>query len=242
MARYRKKKALYEVMSKSRFKPDHGREGEQQGVQEPGRDESGAARAGVPTPELVSHWRRRPRIVQFIGGRVEFSMPYPLAVALVLGIVLLVLFAYRLGEYSVRAEQGLAVKGTKAVGGEKGTPPLPKGKEPGPGGGAPEKSDVPLITKGDHRIVIQQFHRERDLVEVQRYYLVNGVDTEIEKRGDQYFLLTKETFENPERPGTDGAAAKKRIIEIGAGYKAPPGFDSFAPRLFSDAYGEKIRK
>jgi hypothetical protein len=232
MARYRKKRALYEVMSKSRSRP-----AEEQRAQEPGKDESGAAKPDVPTADWVSQWRKRPRIVQFIGGRVEFSVPYPLAIAVLLGVVLLVLFAYRMGEYGVRVEPEPTLKGPQPVGGN-GTEPGPKVKKPGPSGEGP---DVAPVTKGDHRIVIQQFHRSRDLEEVQRYFLLHKIETVIERRGSQFFLLTKDTYENPGRAGTDGAAALRTIKRIGAGYKAPQGYDSFAPRLFSDAYGEKIK-
>lgn len=235
MARYRRKRALYEVMSKSRSRP-----AEEQRAQEPGKDESGAAKPDVPTADWVSQWRRRPRIVQFIGGRVEFSVPYPLAIAVLLGIVLLVLFAYRMGEYGVRVEQELTPKGPKAIGG-KGTEPGPKVKKTDPGGGTPTRLDVAPVMKGDHRIVIQQFHRSRDLEEVQRYFLLHKIDTVIERRSGQYFLLTKDTYENPGRAGTDGAAALRTIKRIGAGYKAPQGYESFARWLFSDAYGEKIK-
>ena len=101
--------------------------------------------------------------------------------------------------------------------------------------------DVTAKTGGGHRIVIQQFHKKKDLEQVQTYFLGYGIQTIIEQRGPQFLLLTKDTYENPQRAGTDGAAALKRIKEIGAGYEAPSGYESFAPRLFSDAYAEKYK-
>ena len=234
MARYRRKKALYEVMTKT--KPGHGRAADKSGPQESGRAETTVEKSDVP--EWVSRWKRKPRIVQFVGGRIEFSIPYPLAIALLLGIVLVVLLAFRAGEYTGRSQQGLAGGTPKPVRRDDGTPVAKKGMEPDPTGGTLR---VPVGAQGDHRIVIQQFDKERDLQEVQRYFRGYDIETIIEKRGDQYFLLTKNAYDNPHREGTDGEKVLLHIIQIGAGYKAQQGYESFAPRLFSDAYGEKIK-
>ncbi len=242
MARYRRKKALYEVMAKSRPKAGHGRGVEKLRREESGKDESAAEKSAVPTPEWVSRWRRKPRIVQFNAGRIELSMPYQLAIALLLGVVLLVLFAYRAGEYSARAGQGSRPQGPGTARSGEETTPLATPKKPDPTTGAPKQPGVSAKTQGDHRIVIKQFERSRDLEHVQRYFLANGIETVIEKRGAQYFLLTKDAYENPKQAGTDGAAVLKTIKQIGAGYKAPQGYESFARRLFSDAYGERIKK
>ena len=71
----------------------------------------------------------------------------------------------------------------------------------------------------------------------------NGLtyETEIRKIGGRFYLLTKEKYENPNNPGTDGYAARMRIIELGAGYVSPPGHDSFGAEPFYDAYGMKSR-
>ena len=47
--------------------------------------------------------------------------------------------------------------------------------------------------------------------------------------------------ENPNKLGTDGYAARTRIIELGANYVSPPGYDSFGAEPFYDAYGMKSR-
>lgn len=242
MARYRKKKALYELISKSKRRASLERAAGKARSEESAKDEATAAKSAVEMPDWVSKWRRKPRVVQFIAGRIEFSVPYPLAVAIVLGIVFLVLAAYRIGEYSGRVEQEPTPKSPKMVGGDEGTTPLPKGREPESTTVGPKKPDEALKTKGDHHIVIKQYDKSRDLEQVQRYFLAHGVETVIERRGGQYFLLTKDTYQNPKRGGTDGAAALKIIKQIGSGYKAPQGYESFARRLFSDAYGERIKK
>jgi hypothetical protein len=58
-----------------------------------------------------------------------------------------------------------------------------------------------------------------------------------------YFLQTKNRYNNPGTPGTDGYKALQKIIEVGAKYKgqAPPGYVTFAPNFFSDAYGKKVK-
>jgi hypothetical protein len=239
MARYRRKKALYEVMTKS--KAGHGRAAEKLRPEESGKDEATAEKSIARVPEWVSRWRRKPKIVQFNAGRIELSIPYPLAIALLLGVVLLVLVAFRIGEYSGRGEQGLG-GAPKTAGKGEGPATLPKGNKTDSTAGTPERPGAPPIRKSDHRIVIQQFHRSRDLEQVQRHFRLNGIETVIENRGDQYFLLTKDTYQNPKQKGTDGAVALKEIKRIGADYKAPPGYERFALTLFSDAYGERIKE
>ena len=98
MARKRGKKALYEVMSKARNKPGYGRTLKKMSSKKPvdQKDEpvtNQKSAADVETSKAAAKWWRKPRIVQFNVGRIEFSMPYQLAVALVLGFVLLVLAA-----------------------------------------------------------------------------------------------------------------------------------------------------
>jgi len=238
MARYRRKKALYELITKARSRSGYGRPVEKLHPKEETKDEPETIKCATPTPEWVSRWQRRPKIVQFVSGRVEISMPYQLVIAMSLGIILLVLVAFRIGQYSSRSMQTLPAGG---AGMAKGTTPLPTAKKPPLTTTAPKVAGAPAKLQGDHRIVIQQYHRPIDLEYVQRYFRANGIETVIEKRGDRYFLLTKNTYQNPKRAGTDGAAALKKIKQIGAEYKAPRGYESFAPRLFSDAYGEKIK-
>jgi len=93
----------------------------------------------------------------------------------------------------------------------------------------------------DHRIVIQQYQVYADLVPVQKHFAEYGIETEIEQRGDWYFLITLDRFGNPEKPETIGYAVKRRIIEIGAKYRAPRGYETFSPGFFSDAYGERVK-
>jgi hypothetical protein len=81
-----------------------------------------------------------------------------------------------------------------------------------------------------------------DLKAVEAHFLENGIELEIVQQGGLYFLQTKQRYDNPNTPGTDGFKAKQKIAEVGAKYKgkAPPGYETFAPRYFSDAYGRKV--
>ena len=90
-------------------------------------------------------------------------------------------------------------------------------------------------------IVIQTLKMSAPLMPVKSYFAEHGIKTEVRKIGDRFYLLTKEKYENPMNPGTDGYAARTRIIELGANYVSPPGYDSFGTKPFYDAYGMKSR-
>src|SRR4030042_1733500 len=97
MAHNREKMALYEVMSKSTWPKPHADK-----ALEPPPHPEGLNRDEHPIAKLAApgrvRWLNRPRIVQFNAGRVEVSMPYQFAIALLLGLVLLILIAVRLGQ------------------------------------------------------------------------------------------------------------------------------------------------
>ena len=243
MARYRRKKALYEVIGKSRvnsrydraLKPPH---------EEKGDGESVVEGSAVEMSKIAAQWPRRPKFFQFNAGRIEISMPWQLAVALLLLVVLSILVVFRLGQGS-GSKQGLSSGQGEAIVDMGQTV---KADETGLAAedvsavGAPKPSAVEEKPKGNNRIVITQYRTSRDLEPVRKYFADNGIETKIEKRSGWFFLVTtKDTYENPQRAGTNGAAALEKIKDVGAGYKAQQGYDSFAPTLFSDAYGEKVR-
>ncbi len=88
--------------------------------------------------------------------------------------------------------------------------------------------------------MIQTYAVRAHLEPVRQYFAENGIETEIRKIGDDYFLVTTDKFDTIERTGTDGYKAKKRIIELGAKYKAPQSYETFGKRPFHDAYGMKF--
>ena len=78
---------------------------------------------------------------------------------------------------------------------------------------------------------------------VQAHFAEYGIETEIVMENGSYFLRTKNRYDNPRTPGTDGYEALQEIIKVGAKYKgkAPPNYETFSPRFFSDAYGKKVK-
>lgn len=249
---HNEKKALYEVLSKANWpKPRDGKAleplhpeaaDEENQTQKP-------ARFTIQLPKRAAVWLNKPRAVQFNAGRIEISMPYQLAVALLLGLVLLVLIAYRLGQMSYRGSPKATVVDTKTpVSVQKAAPKaaaavaLQKAapvEEKAPAAPVVQKAE-PVKSKGDNRIVIQSYQLKADLEPVQQYFAQYGIETEIIKIDAWYYLVTKDKYENPGRPGSDGYLAKQKIIELGAKYKAPPGCETFGAQPFRDAYGKKF--
>jgi len=249
MVRNRGKKALYEVMSKARDKPGYGRTLEQM---QPKSSVEGKSAVNNETSKAKARWMRKPRIVQFNFGRIEFSMPYQLAVALVLGLILLVLAAFRLGqEYYPTDQRAIStaverpqINRRTPIERETGDirePPAPV--EDSTLLGIEDVKPTPTMSTGNNVIVLVQYEARADLVPVQAHFAEYGIDTEIVMESGRYFLQTKNRYDNPGTPGTDGYKIKQKIIEVGAKYKgkAPPTFETFAPNFFSDAYGKKVK-
>ncbi|MCK5157616.1 MAG: hypothetical protein KAR08_00540 [Candidatus Heimdallarchaeota archaeon] len=254
MARKRGKKALYEVMSKARNKPGYGRTlkkmqpkkpVEQKG--EPVTNQKSAA--DVETSKAAAKWWRKPRIVQFNVGRIEFSMPYQLAVALVLGFVLLVLAAFRLGQVYCLTDRKATDPAEKMPQINRTTPMERDAadirKPPAPVEDSTLLDEVkPTQPKstGNNVIVVQQWGARPDLVPVRAHFTEYGIDTEIVMKNGRHFLLTKDRYDNnPRTSGTDGYKALQEIIKVGAEYKAPPNYEPFTQHLFSDAYGKLVK-
>jgi hypothetical protein len=262
MARKRNKKALYEVMSKARNKPGYGRTLEKMRPKTPVRKKenlktNNTSEADAETTKAAAKWWRKPRVVQFNVGRIEFSMPYQVGVALVLGFVLLVLGAFRLGQKynstdknAIEPEEKIMNTTTAEKSIEQQKAPevieqpepideivLKNIEEP--------KSAEPLapIATGNNVIVLVEFGSREDLRPVKAHFAEHGIETEIVMEKGRYFLQTKNRYDNPGTAGTDGHKALQEIIRVGALYKgkAPPNYETFAPHFFSDAYGKKVK-
>lgn len=277
MARYRRgKMALYEVMSKAKEKPGYKRTLEKIRTGKPSDEEpvvekeeavvsetTVAEDASIVSDEktavegheavkaspLSVQWRRKPRVVQYNNGRIEFSVPYQMGIAVVLGLVVVMLLAFRAGQRSVvvekagansppvnaaRNRQDPVVGGNKAVRNDT-TPEKATMQDSGKVGAA--------ATTGSNVIVLVQYRSERDLVPVRAHFASYGIATEIVPLGGQYFLVTQDRYNyNSFAPGGDGYLAKQRIAEVGADYKgkAPKGYEPFAPHYFDDAYGKPL--
>jgi len=250
MTRNRGKKALYEVMSKARVKPEHGEIVEQLRPEKPVEQAPPAMRkesAGVP--KSAAKWWRKPKIVQLNAGRIEFSMPYKVAVVPVLVLIIVIIAAYRLGESSnpgVRQETGQPVPVAQETDGER---PVERAMANIPQPSAPPENTTantevaePAKPTGNNVIVLVVYGSLPDLAPVQAHFSENGIETEIVTESGRYFLQTKQRYDNPATVGSDGYIAKQKIVEVGAKYKgkAPKGYETFAPNYFSDAYGKKV--
>ena len=242
MVRNRKKKALYEVMSKTRLKSSYGKTLERLQPQEKDEAHSAAPKAKAAMPKSTAPWWKRPKIIQLNAGRIELSMPYQLAIAILLGLIALLLIVFRFGQFYQRvadssakiqkssqlnpAERDTAKIMNASMSAEKRLP-------------SSEKDETAKLT-GNNRIVIQTFQVRAHLEPVKQFFAQYGIETEIRKIGEMYYLVTGNKFENPARPETDGYRARQVIIELGAKYQAPSGYETFAPHFFRDAYGMKF--
>ena len=241
MARYRKKKPFYEVVGKPRSSFGYSRE-----VERLRSEKSGGDKPDVKAPKTPLVWSRRPRLLQLSAGRVEMSIPYPLAIAVLLGIVLLGLVVFRFGQAAGKGQNAAGVGVELPASAEKvGEAPAELAdlqiRQPMETGGPVVESAA--AGSGDNVIVMVQYPVKADLIPVQEHFAEYGIGTEIIREGDWYFLVTKDRYNNPEKAGTDGYKAKQKIIEVGAKYKnkAPEGYETFAPHFFKDAYGRKVQ-
>ena len=230
-----KKKALYEVI---------GRAGSKSGY-EPLHPNGTAGENPSTNPETSPNavrWVRKPGFVQFNAGRIEFSIPYQVGIAIALGMLLAAVVLFRLGQ---RVGNRYIPANTPAV----AKPITPK----------PVTQDTPVVKQpvaqdtsaaavvanqptstGKNRIVLKMYQVRSHLEPAKEYFDKMGVATEIIEKDNWYYLVTKNKYDNPGKAGTDGYLAKQKIIELGAGYKAPVGFETFGPNPFSDAYGKRF--
>ena len=240
MARNRRKKALYEVINKGLPKDSlSGRSGPlrpepvEREVEVPGEMPK------VPVVEQATDWPRKPLLVHLGTGRIDFSLPYPFAAAIVLSLVLLLVVVYRAGQ--------LGGSANPTPGTIDSTPSQPVGWKRKTGfesvGSTNVDSASPLVTTGgDNLIVLQEYQALADLLPARDHFIANGIQVEIREVGNGYMLVSKDRYDSVS-PGSTGYAALERIKEIGALYqgKAPDGYETFAPHYFSDAYGKKVK-
>lgn len=244
MVRKLRKKSLYEVIGKGKLKPFSDKRLEKRTEQ--GYDSGSFEKEGSSLGRVTAgKWPTRPKMLHFLDNRLETSIPYTAVVAFALGCLLLFLVFFRLGQlYGQKTgeESDAAItKITKAT-----KPQDAESFQKSEGNGviydrselesrpAEEQQEI-----GSNRIVIKQYRKREDLEPAKKYFDEHGIETEIEQQDNVYFLVTKkDTYNNPGKEGTDGYIARQKIIEIGAGYEAPPGYERF---VFKDPYGEKVR-
>ena len=231
------------------LKPPKSREAPQQAVQGP-----------------TQTWLR-PKAWQLNEGRIEITLPYQFGIIIGLGLTLLVLiafwFGHRLGQMDQRARYGRAAQSASAAAGglpartegsgADATEPRPETKSDG------DRGATVARTTGKNLIVLARHPQREHLEPVMAYFAEHGIVTGVVPyenlrehfakkgldasrlpEGDGFLLAVRGLYDNPEKEGTDGNAVLKQIVELGRGYRAPPGRESFAQNYFSDAYGMKI--
>jgi hypothetical protein len=275
MARYRRNKlSLYEAMTRSRRrKGGYGRSLEKVSgsgtVRRDERPEKAAegkpaeqeSDVQIPLYQPATTWWKRARAVQFNTGRIEFSVSYPVAVAIILGLILLALLAFRAGQYysagrsadvnptglipaqPKKADSGSVRNVTdlsaRRMADESAVPPADESTRTVVDESPAEAKVEFTPLKGGNVIVLVEYPKRADLVPVQKHFSQFGISTEIVSWGGKYFLITRDRYEGF-GAGSDGYEAKQKIVEVGAKYQAPDGYETFAPLLFRDAYGKKI--
>ncbi|MHC4571678.1 MAG: hypothetical protein ACYS0C_06345 [Planctomycetota bacterium] len=214
------------------------------------QDEPFAEQSTAPTRfrDRLAKWPKKPKIIQLNVDRIEISIPYQLAIAILLGIILLLLVVFRLGQMTSPATQKetdsaakmpkntqkMALRPTPVV------PPRLAATEEIAALPASAEKTGPVSSTGNNRIVIQTYQLRTHLEPVKQYFAQFGIETEIKKIDVWYYLVTKNKYDNPEKQGTDGYLAKQKIIEWGAKYRAPTGYETFGTKPFHDAYGMKF--
>ncbi len=225
----RRKKALYEVIGKPRVPSRYDKTLDQIPLDKSGTKPDDSSRI----PERATYWPKQPRMIQYNAGRIEMSIPYQIAVAVLLGVVLVILAVFRLGQLSGNKTGEPALLEKPAV----STDFVELVRERA---NALENTVAGPRRMGNNRIVIQTWQDSEQLEPVKEYFAANGISTEIREISGMYYLVTKDRYANPEKHGTDGYYAKQKIIELGAKYKAPPGYGSFGTKPFYDAYGMRF--
>jgi hypothetical protein len=254
MARYRNrgKKALYEVMSQTRQKTGDADTIERLHPLNTEQNKPVQAiehNTIVNEPKTAIPWWKKPRIVQFNSGRIELSIPYQIAVAAAMGLILVLLLTFRLGQYSAPTPKQTTPRTTSGNPATRtgntstntsrsgGTTPTGATGSISTGSGTVETAG----STGGNVLVLARYRAKPDLEAARQYFERNGVPTEIVQKNDMYYLRTTARFiEDPGKPGTPGYELKMKIADLGKKYLAPSGYERFAPNYFSDAYGEKV--
>ena len=166
-----KRKSLYESIISARSKPSY-EQVQRKPAQPEGTDKTSPVNETLPASSI---WVNRLKYVQAISGRLEFSVPYTVGIAVILGLILVLLLIFRLGQWS----------GARAV----------------RQNNTASKADIGIVRQaavaettaliGKNRIVIQVFQVRAQLEPVKEYFERMGVATEILERNGWYYLVTK---------------------------------------------------
>lgn len=259
MAQKSRKLVLYEVIRQNQAKISIGQKIKQLRSKERKNGSYTGRKKAEKVPKEFKNvsvpWPPRRRILSVVLEKIFFgrgisSRFNPIRIIMILLFVMVVLAGIKIGQNRMKSDVPESVSGSKELESvESGVVveslPLETGEdlissEKGEAEKTAEES-TKLGPVGDHVIVIMTYGENRDLEPVKEFFAENGIRTVIEKRGEYYFLLSKDYYQSPQRQNSDGYKALQKIKKIGASYQAPVGYETFGSMPFQDAYGMKIR-
>ena len=214
LMRKRGQRSLYEVVGKAKLKP--GASDPSSNCDSDLNEVSKPASTDKPAVNNLGNWPKKPRICQFNNGRIEFSIPYQLLVAVVLGVILLPLIAFRIGQSTdSQIEQKTGIKPLKVQKKEvyAGTAVVVPKKtqevvieKPKENVSAVKETEVDLSSKtGSNRIVILTCDKLRDTEPVKEFFKGFGIETETRKlTNGRYLLVSSKKYDNPAKIGSNG--------------------------------------
>jgi hypothetical protein len=236
--------ALYEAVNHDKFKAAQDKELERTVALKEAADEPYAQ----PVPQRKNAWLAKPRPFQIHNGTVEAYVPYPIAITVLIALVFVLVVAFALGRWSGKR----AVASTTAAESKKQAEIMAKTAEVAKTMAQISATPPPAIqsitpsvvasaaaASGEYVIVIKQLSEQRNLEPVKKYFDEHGIGTEIKNIAGSYYLVTKNRFDSVKK-GTEGAQMLEKIKNVGSRYLSPPGYGSFAPKMFTDAYGKKM--
>lgn len=249
MSRNVGRKALFEALKKGQERIAKGYVTRNLRYPEPKKKpRTGNTAENIVQDDDIEAWPPQRRPVAAISGRIEISLPYPMAAIVVIVAILIGVALFKVGQISGSNAEKAAVSAVKADSEEDFDKDQVFGEEDDLSAAQAKakiekkKEDRILLGPvGDHIIIIAMSTESRDLDPVKEYFADNGIETLIDKRGSDYFLVTKKKFQSPKKVGSDGNIALKRIKQIGGTYVAPDGYHGFGATPFQDAYGDRIR-
>ncbi len=199
--------ALYEAVSKARLKSTPVKTVEPIRPEKPGEKPAIADTFLSKTTSEMVKWFKKPNFVQVNAGRVEISLPWQAAVAVVLVLILLLSVVFRLGQHSGFATAGQpanevthspAPVAPSAVYNRTPAVVRPEIAEPAPRPMPTAARETPVVTsKGANRIVIASSARQADLETAKSFFAAEGIATEVRNFGSVYSLVTSGKYENP---------------------------------------------
>ncbi len=202
--------------------------------------------------ESVKLWRLKPKIIQFMKDRVEFSVNYQALAVAGFVLILLLLVAYKLGQKAGRSGSGreaaVAAAGQALDVRSPVDVAVSVNPEPVQRPSRVETTDNSAVSApggqiADHIILIASVNLpdRRNLEPVQRHFEKIGIQTQIRRPvgSNKWVLVTTKRFADTSKPGSEGAVMLQRIKEHGLKYQTPAGYDGFG-QLFQDAYIMKV--